>query len=146
MALITHKLTHTFTPPNGLALTLTESVTGNAEFNLSDPALAVTANHQYHLAFTQANLQSVCLAVSAAPGVYGTVTVYTNNPSGSSPQDTIVLTIPVSSTSGAGQVLEWSLQTNLIGKCPFSGNVTTVYVTNAASGPVSISIYGLLNQ
>jgi len=142
MALITHKINHTFTPPNGLALTLTEAVTGNAEFNLSDPALAVTANHQYHLAFTQANLQSVCLAVSAAASVTGTVTVYTNNPSGSSPQDTIPLTI----TASGGQVLEWTLQTNLIAKCPFSGNVTTIYVTNAASGPVSISIYGLLNQ
>jgi hypothetical protein len=142
MALITHKLTHTFTPPSGVSAltTITESITGNAEFNFQQ-VVPVAANTQYHLAFTQANLQSVCLAVSA-PGVTGTVTVYTNNPSGSAPQDTVPLTL----TASGGQVLEWTLQTNLIAKCPFSGNVTTIYITNAASGPVTVSIYGLLNQ
>lgn len=142
MALVTHKLTHTFTPPNGIALSLAENPTGNAEFNLSDPALAVVANHQYHLAFTRANLQSVCIAVSAAAGITGTVTVYTNAASTGSPTDTIPLQI----TAAGGQVLLWTLATNLLAKCPFSADVTSIFVTNAASGPISISIYGLLNQ
>lgn len=80
---------------------------------------------------TQANLQAVGLFVSAG----ATVTIKTN--STSSPQDTIVLT--------NGQVLVWTLATDLIAKCPFAGNVTAIYVSNAGSGAVTFSIRVLTN-
>lgn len=139
-----HIVLRSYTPSSGVALKLQEVPSGNAEINLNDPSLAVVANHQYHLAFTRANLQSLCLEVSSPSGtsVTGTVTVYTNNPSGSSPQDTIPLTL----TAAGGQSLIWTLATDLLTKCPFSADVTTIYVTNAATGPVVFNVSALVNQ
>ena len=126
---ITHTITRVYKDQSTSAISLVESPTGNSENNIDD-TVAIAANHQIHWAATQANLQSVCLYAS------GPVTVFTNNPSGSSPQDTIAL--------AAGQTLIWTLAADLIGECPFSGNVTTIYVTNAGSGSVSFKLRALL--
>jgi hypothetical protein len=145
MAAVQHKIIRSYAPSSGIATLLNEFPTGNAEINLTDSGLAVVANHQYAVAFTRANMQSLCIAVSTPPGstaVTGTVTVYTNAPSGGAPQDTIALTM----TAAGGQALVWTLATDLIAKCPFSANVTTIYVTNAATGPVVFSLFALLTQ
>lgn len=128
----THNLTWTYADQSSVTLKRTIPVTGNTEDNLHDAALAVAANHQYLRTYTRANLLSLAFSAS------GPVTIYTNNPSGSSPQDTIPLT--------AGQVLMWSLTVDGLANCPFSNNVTTIYVTNAGAAAVSFDIRAILNQ
>jgi|SRR5580692_3340051 hypothetical protein len=111
---------------------LQETITGDAEYNLNVASLAVAANTEFLLAYTRANLQSLCIYAS------GAVTVYTNAPSTGAPQDTIPLV--------GGQALIWTLQTDGLSKCPFSSNVTAVYVTNAGSGAVQFKIRAIVNQ
>lgn len=99
----------------------TEQIQGKSEINL-DQTVAIAADVQLNphaVSFIHANLVGLCLSCDQP------VTVYTNNPSGSSPQDTIPLV--------AGQVLSWTAAVEGLSLCPFSGNVTTIYVTNASS-------------
>lgn len=126
---ISHKINRTYTDRSGLVIQNPETVTGDAEINY-DASLSSGTNVELHLAFTQANLQSLCLFSSTA------ATFYTNAASGSSPQDTIALV--------AGQTLVWTLETDGIGKCPFSNNVTAIFVTNASA--TNISIRSVVNQ
>jgi hypothetical protein len=128
---VTHTVTRSYKDQSANTINLTEILVGNAELNIDD-SVAIAANHQIHWACTRANLQAVALYAA------GPVTVYTNNPSGGGPQDTIALV--------AGQTLVWSLATDLLAKCPFAADVTTVYVTNAGSGAVAFKIRALLNQ
>jgi hypothetical protein len=130
----TYTITHQIIDVSGnqTAGKLTETVNGTTALQEDVSVPATTTNQQLTFpALTQANLQAVGLYVSTG----GTVTVKTN--STGSPQDTIVLT--------NGQVLLWTLQTNLIGKCPFSNNVTTIYVTNGGASAVTFSIRVLTN-
>jgi hypothetical protein len=120
---ITHNVLRQYRDQSGINIQLAETPTANNEINLDVAAVPVAANNPYVIKLTQANLQSVCLYAS------GPVTIYTNNPSGGSPQDTIPL--------AAGQTLVWTLATDLIAKCPFSGNITEFYITNAGSGAVA---------
>lgn len=120
---VAHKVTRTYNDTSNVPIQLIETITGLAERNY-DNALATGTNVDIGMAFTQANLLSLCISASTA------CTLYTNNPSGSSPQDTIPLQ--------PGQVLVWTLATDLIAKCPFSGNVTAIYVTNAAGTQLKI--------
>ncbi len=136
MANIQHQITRQYKNQAPGAVALIENPTGNAEINLQDDALPVAANHQYHLAFTRANLQSLCISVGTFAS--GAVTVYTNNPSGSSPQDTIALS--------SGQTLIWTLAADGLSKCPFSADVTTIYVTSTAPSTISFKVLALLNQ
>ena len=132
MANTTHTILRQYKDTSAIPVQLQESVSADTEYNCNVDALPVAANTQIAMAFTHANLQSLCLFAS------GAVTIYTNAPSGGSPQDTIPLV--------GGQALVWTLQTDGIGKCPFSANVTTIYVTNAGSGAVSFKIRSLVNQ
>lgn len=127
---IVHTITRIYKDQSANSISFAENPTGNAEHNIDDN-IAVAANHQVPWAATRSTLASLCLYAS------GDVTVYTNDLSSGSPQDTIPLK--------AGQVLEWTLATDLIARCPIAGNVTTVYVTNAGSGPVVFKIRALLN-
>jgi hypothetical protein len=129
---VQHTITRSYKDQSSQSILLTETPTGNAELNLDDAALAVGANFQYHIAVTVANLQSCVIYAS------GAVTLYTNNPSGSSPQDTIPLS--------AGQAYCWTRAGDGAAKIPFSGNVTSFYVTNAGGGPVAFKFRALLNQ
>ena len=130
--MLVHNILRQYKGTDGIAIALAEAVSGNAEMNLDDAALAVVANHQYHIAITRANLQSLCFQAS------GPVTVYTNAISSGSPTDTIPLT--------TGQTLIWTLAADTITKCPFSADVTTIYVTNAGSGPVTFKMRAVVNQ
>lgn len=128
---VIHTVTRAYKDQSANAISQVEAVTGNYEQNLDD-TVVVAANHQLHWACTRANLQSLCLYSS------GAVTVYTNDLSTGSPQDTIPL--------AAGQTRVWTLSTDLIAKCPFSNDVTTIYVTNAGADPVTFRIRAILNQ
>lgn len=121
-------------------LLLAETVTGDFERNVSleipaeegSPPVDVE-NYQIDWSVLRAKLQS--FAVSANGGV----TIYTNDPSDGSPQDTIPLV--------ANQVLIWTLQTDGIDRCPFSGDITTLYVTPTIGGvAVTFSIDAIVNN
>lgn len=127
---IIHTITRVYKDQSANSITFAENPTGNAEQNIDDN-IAVAANHQVPWAATRSTIASLALYAS------GDVTVYTNDLSSGSPQDTIPLK--------AGQVLEWTLATDLIARCPFSGNVTTLYVTNAGAGAVVFKVRALLN-
>ena len=131
MANIAHTITRSYKDQSSVITQLIETPTGNAELNL-DVQAPNAANTQYHMAFTRANLQSLLIYAAAA------MTLYTNDTSGGTPQDTIPLV--------AGQVLVWTLATDLITHCPFSGNVTTLYVTNASGSAATFRVRALVNQ
>jgi hypothetical protein len=118
---ITHRVTNTYNDTSNTTIQQVVVVTADTEQNY-DFTLATGTNVELHLAFTVANLQSLCFSASTA------CTLYTNAPSTGSPQDTIPLV--------AGQVLTWALANG--GTCPFSSNVTAIYVTNAASTNLKI--------
>lgn len=117
MAGLTHILLRSYRDLSGVAISLSESITSDRENNI-DKAIVTGANTQLFWSVTRSKLKTLCLYSDVA------CTVYTNNPSGSSPQDTIPLT--------AGQTLVWSLASDALARCPFSGDVTTIYVTNAS--------------
>lgn len=128
---ITHVITRKYADTSPNALQKADTVTGNAESNI-DASVPVAANNLIAWTATRANLLSLCLCSDVA------VTVYTNAASTGSPQDTIPLV--------AGQTLVWVLATDGLSKCPFSGNVTAVYVTNAAGGVAAFKIRAVMNQ
>lgn len=129
--MITHHITRTYTGSDGTGLTLVEAPTGNDEGNFSQ-SVPIAANTQYHLAFTRANLKS--LTIRAA----GNVSIFTNAASGSSPTDTIAVT--------ATTPRIWTLAGDGLAACPFSADVTTIYITNATAGAVQVEIRALLAQ
>jgi hypothetical protein len=94
-----------------------EQITSDATINF-DGSLAINGTRQVDLAFTQANLKSLMLYCDRA------VTVKTND--SGTPQDTIALL--------AGQALVWSLAHDAIGNCPFSDDVTALYVVVPSGG------------
>lgn len=122
---ITHTITRNYKDQSPNAIQLVEAISGNTENNY-DGSIAVGANTLVPWATTRANLRSLLISSDVA------ITVFTNNPSGSSPQDTIPI--------AAGQSLIWTLATDLIARCPFSANVTAIYVTNAAGGASAFKI------
>lgn len=128
---ITHTILRSYKDQGPSAIQKSDSISGNSENNIDD-SVAIAANHLIAWTATRANLLSVCLSSDVA------VTVYTNAASGGSPTDTIPLT--------AGQVLTWVLATDGLSKCPFSANVTAIYVTNASASVAAFKIRALQNQ
>src|SRR5690242_16646651 len=127
---VVHTVLRSYKDQSPNTIQLSEVITGKKEDNY-DGTVAIAANVNVKMAFTRADLLSLCLS-SDQP-----VTIYTNDLSGGSPQDTIPL--------AAGQALVWSLATDLIGKCPFAGNVTTLYVTNASAAVANLKIRACLS-
>jgi hypothetical protein len=129
--ILTHSILRSYTNSSGVAVSQLETPIGNAQIRLVDITLpALASNHNYQIGFTRAALVA-CLVYASAP-----VTLYTNSPSGSSPQDTISLT--------AGQTLCWTLATDGLSHCPFSGDVSSFYVTNPNSSAVTFAFSALL--
>jgi hypothetical protein len=137
---VSHTLTHILTDRTGVAKSCQETVSGllAIEYDVSVAAGASNVAVADFPALTQASLQSVGFYLSA--GATGTVTIKTN--SSGSPQDTIPLTCP---STTLAQVLLWTLQINLIAKCPFSGNVTTMFVSNSSASAITLSIRIITN-
>jgi hypothetical protein len=134
--------------PTVAGLQVIEPVVGDFENNVSIliPAQSgspVTgANFQVNWSCTRSKLQSFVVQ-SSRP-----CTIYTNSPSSGSPQDTIPLVNVMDSLGNStGQVLVWTLQADQIGRCPFAGNVTTMYVTPPIGGdPVLFQILAIVNN
>ena len=125
----THTVTRSYKDTSSNVISTQETPTGDTEINVSKTLTAGT-NQELDVAFTVAHLQSVMFSTTTA------CTIYTNAASGSSPQDTIPLV--------AGQTYIWTLATDGSGKIPFAGNVTKLYVTNAAT--TLLNIRSLVNQ
>ncbi|HEY4359400.1 MAG TPA: hypothetical protein VGN17_00425 [Bryobacteraceae bacterium] len=127
---VNHTVTRTYKNQGSTARTLTETVSGNTERNLAVTVSASTNNHEVDLAFLHADLKSLSITSDQA------VTIYTNAASSMSPQDTIPI--------AAGQVLIWTLATDLIARCPFSDNVTALFITNTGGTAANIYIDSIL--
>jgi hypothetical protein len=128
---LSHTIQRTYIDTSGVAIIQTEKPTGDNENNL-DVSAPVANNTHFVWGATIANLLALCIYASAA------ITIYTNAASGGSPQDTIAI--------AAGQTFVWTAATDGSGKLPFSGNVTSLYVTNAGSGAASLKIRALVNE
>ena len=81
-------------------------------------------------AITRANLKALAIKTDQA------ITIKTN--SSGSPTDTITLVGP--------QCLVWTLQTDTLSKCPFSADVTQIFVTNATGLIANLQIYAITHQ
>ena len=114
-----------------------ETCSGNSLVHLDD-SISIAANVHKPIYFKRSQLVAVCIDVDIAG-----VTIYTNAPSGGSPQDTIPLP--------AGRTLVWALATDTLTagpglvKVPFSGDVTDFYITNAGSGVAALKFRALLS-
>ena len=103
-----------------------ESPTGDGAKPVDVSIPAATTNKQVNVAATRANLAAVVLYASAA------VTVKTN--SSGSPQETIEL--------AAGEVRKWtSTEGAGLAGCPFSGNLTAFYLTNAGGSAATFKAW-----
>ncbi len=93
---------------------------------VSAPILANQTNLPVAYAHTNAKLKSFFIMATKD------MTVYTNDVSGGSPQETIHLK--------ANDPISWRLSASSIGAAasPFGGNVTVIYVTNTAAGELTI--------
>jgi len=104
------------------------AVTSDSERNY-DGAIpgSATANYEIDWAITAANLKSLLILSTIA------ITIYTNDKSTGSPQDTIAI--------AAGVGFCWNGGTN-----PFAGNVTKLYITAGAAPAGALKIRCLLHQ
>jgi|SRR5579871_1163089 len=126
---ISHTATRTYKNQGGTARTLQETISGVSEANHAVTVAASTTNQATGWTYTQANLKSLSITSDQA------ITIKTN--STGSPQDTIAI--------AAGQVLIWTLATDLIARCPFSNDVTNVYITNAGGTAANVYIDAVLS-
>ena len=129
---IAHTVTRSYKDQSANTISFSEAMTADNEDNLDTTLVAATPNQLITWLATRANLVSVVLYSSVA------VTIYTNAASSGAPQDTIPLV--------AGQTKIWTLATDGIGACPFSGNVTALYVTVAGAVAPSFKLRCLKNQ
>lgn len=117
MSGVVHTVTRTYKDQSSASLSKVESVPGDKENNLSK-SVAIGTNVQLDFKCTVAKLKSIAIQGSTA------IDIYTNDVSGGAPQEHIAI--------AAGQCYIWTLAIDGAGKVPFAGNVTTIYVTNAA--------------
>jgi hypothetical protein len=130
--MFSHQITRAYRDSSGNALTAIETITGDAEQNYSAAWATATVDGVLNLAFTRANIKSLCITSDQA------ITLDTNAIHSGSPQDTIAI--------AAGQVLVWSLATDLIAKCPFSNNVSVIYIQNSSGQTANVNIRCITNQ
>jgi hypothetical protein len=128
----THTILRSYTDTSKTPLSYQEQITDDTELGFDGQIAAAGANIQVHFACTRANLKALSIKCDQA------VTIYTNDLSSGSPQDTIPLV--------AGQNKIWTLQTDGLSACPFSGNVTTIYVTNPGGNAANLQIRGIAHQ
>ncbi len=114
---ITHTVIRSYRDESGVILTGSTTVTDDSSLNTSVTVAISTTNHEVDWAAVRANLQSLCIYASQP------VTIKTN--SSGSPTDTITMT--------AGQELNWSLSADTVGRCPFSADVTKLFLTNSSA-------------
>jgi hypothetical protein len=122
----THTQVISYSTQDGEIVNTTFTYVGNSESGLNATIAGLTTNEHHVLAVVQAQIRSMVFYSNEA------ITILTN--SSGSPQDTITL--------GAGKQLIWDVDTQAL--CPFSADVTSLYITNTNSGPASVVIRILL--
>lgn len=125
--LVTRTVTVSSQGANGLPLSTTYELTGNAEFNFSE-SLAIGTNIQFSAAFKHANV--LCMDITASSNM----TVDFNSTGSPAP----------SISTGPTAPAHWDVNqygvNNTYWPNPFTADITTFYVTNAAAGTLNISI------
>lgn len=120
--------------PGSQVITSTITLVGDTQQNLDVNAAAgpnVLTNAAINL--IKADIQSLLIFSSQ------TIILYTNNPLGSAPQDTLSVS--------ANVPYIWTVNTGSIFACPFSNNITKVFVNNTVNVVANVSIRtALVNQ
>ena len=117
--MFTHTISRFYRDRSLIPINLTEIPSGNHELNIDDIISSPATDTPIHWSCQRDSLQSIVLW-SDQP-----LTICTNDLSTGTPQETISLV--------AGQDVIWTLATDGIDKCPFAGDVTSLYVTNPSS-------------
>jgi len=125
---VTHTVLRQYGDSGPTRLQKSETITGGTEKNVSK-SIAVGVDTLVPFTLDRSILKSLCISSDVA------ITVYTNDIHSGSPQDTILI--------AAGQALVWSLAVDLLARCPIAGNITAIYVTNAAGGPAAFELRSL---
>lgn len=126
--MFTHKIGQTYTDATGTIKSIVSTYTADCELGVDDTVNAGATDKEFDAVVTKDNILSMVITCDKA------VTVKTN--SDTSPQDTISL--------AAGQAIIWA--NDHTETCPFTGNVTKFYVTNAGSAAARFQFAVLLNQ
>ena len=122
---MTHNITRLYQDEAGVNITSTAAVSASGSHNV-DETIADGQTHKQILDFaaTRSTLKSLCIYSSAA------ITIKTN--STSDPDDTIAVS--------AGQVILWTLAQDTLAACPFTVDVTALYITNASGAAATVKI------
>lgn len=126
--MFTHVITRSYTDSSGTAIAAQESVSADTESNF-DGAITGTDQQIVYVA-DRSSLKSLLIKSDVA------CTLYTNDLDSGSPDDTIPLL--------AGQAIVWTLAQDGLSKCPFSVDITQIYV-NVPSGTAALKIRALLD-
>ena len=117
---IIHTITKSYGTPEG-EISGTVSLTGAAEYNIDCAIAPSTTDQLINISpITRSRLKSIAIWAYAAPG-QAACTLKTN--ASSVPQDNISL--------ADGVPIVWSFDYDGWTACPFIGDVTSLYVTNA---------------
>lgn len=117
----THTITRSYRDSSGTAITGTDTITDNTEWNLDYAVPANQTNLEIDWSMVRADVKSLLIYSDQA------ISIYSNHASGSSPDDTVTLI--------AGQARVWALASDGIGAIPMNGDssthvVTKLFVTN----------------
>lgn len=122
----THSITTGYKSDEGTVTSVIQSFTGDAEEGVEDSLAIGTTNKEYDLVVTKAKIVCMCIYASKA------CTFKTN--SSSTPQDTI--------TIAAGQQVVW--RNTDTAACPFSADITKIFVTNTDTAIANVKVRVLL--
>lgn len=128
-----HTIKRIYTDRTNTPATDTIIVTDDTESNSNVTVPAMTSPPtllEVDWKATRANLRSFCITSDQA------VTVFADN--ASPPTDTIAV--------GAGAVIMWSLTRDGLSKCPFSVDVTKLFVQNFNAVAAKVQIWAILHQ
>lgn len=124
----THTLGVTYKTDAGTITSTTDSYQADCEHDIDDSVPASTTNKEFDIAITKANIKSMVLYSDQS------VTLKTN--STTSPTDTI--------TMAAKKQVVWN--TDSLNSCPFTSDITKIFVTNSTAAAAKLAIRFLLNQ
>ncbi len=127
---ISHTIIRSYRDQSGNLITGSSTITDDTELNTSVVITAGATNHEVDWSATRANLQSLCLFTDQA------ITIKTN--SSGSPTDTISM--------NANQEIAWGLAVDSLSRCPFSADVTKLYITNAGANNANVQIRAIAHQ
>jgi len=119
--------------PGAQVVSSTITLVGDTQENLDVNATVgpnVLTNAAINL--IKADIQSLLLTCDQ------NIMLYTNNPLGSTPQDTLNIT--------ANVPYVWTVNTGTVFSCPFSNNVTKVFVNNTVNVNAQFKLRSILNN